>query len=303
MLGNGRNSRRVMVRSAVLWGSGGLLGLGLAGCGQAASSTATGGEKPATLRVGLIPNQAPDRIRAQYQPFGAYLENALAQPIELFVATDYAGVVEAIASDKLDLAYFGGLTYAQAERRGDLTPIVTEIDRETNSQRYYSAIITKADSPIRSLQDVKGKKFAFGDISSTSGSLYPRIMLDRAGLSNFEDPQRFVYTGGHDATTLAVVNGTVDAGGVEKRIMQRLIDAGTVKADDIRIVEQTLVMGYPWAVRSKLDKGLIDRLAQAFLDIKDAELLRLMRADRYAKVSKSDYDEVRSEAKRLGLLK
>jgi len=273
-------------------------------CGSAAS-TPTAGELPKTLRIGLIPNQAPDRIRAQYQPFGAYLEKTLAQPIELFVATDYTGVVEAMASDKLDLAYFGGVTYVQAEKRADVSPIVTEIDRETNTNAYYSAIITRADSQIKTVADLKEKdrRFAFGDINSTSGSLYPRIMLDRAGIGSFNDPLKFVFTGGHDATTLAVVNGTVDAGGVEKRIMQRQIDAGTVRQDQIRIVEQSLVMGYPWVVRNRLDKGLVDRIAKAFIDLKDDELLKLMRAERYVRVTRTDYDEVRREATRLGLVK
>lgn len=288
-----------------LAGTTALIALAVTGCGTSTSATPTGGEKPKTLRVGLIPNQAPDKIRAQYKQFGDYLQTALAQPVELFVATDYTGVVEAMASDKLDLAYFGGVTYVQAEKRADIAPIVTEIDRETNSKQYYSTIITKADSTVKAVADLKEKdrKFAFGDINSTSGSLYPRIMLDKAGITNFADPQKFIYTGGHDATTLTVVNGTVDAGGVEHRIMQRLIDAGTVKADQVRVVDRMLVMGYPWAVRNRLDKGLVEHITKAFLDMKDPELLKLMRAERYERVTKADYDEIRREAARLGLLK
>src|SRR5215207_1498677 len=102
-----------------------VLAVGLAG--PALALPAAQGDRPDTLRVGLIPNQAPDRVRAQYQPFQAYLSEALGQAVELFVATDYAGVVEAMASEKLDLAYFGGLTYVQAELRVDLYPIVTEV--------------------------------------------------------------------------------------------------------------------------------------------------------------------------------
>ena len=111
-----------------------------------------------------------------------------------------------------DLAYFGGLTYLQAELRTDVMPIVTEIDRETGTQKYYSAIIVKSDSSYQKIEDLKGKKFAFGDISSTSGSLYPRFMLDKAGFANFTDPQTYVYTGGHDATLAAVINGSVRPG-------------------------------------------------------------------------------------------
>lgn len=268
-----------------------------------AARPAAGTERPATLRVGLIPNQAPDRIKAQYRPFGEYLSKTLGKPVELFVATDYAGVVEAMASDKLDLAYFGGLTYLQAQRRAQLYPIVTEVDRETHTTRYYSAIITSADSSIQNVRDIKGKKFAFGDINSTSGSLYPRIMLDRAGIGDFHNPDLFVYTGGHDATVLAVQHRTVEAGGVERRIMHRLFDAGTADRSKIRIVEQTLVEGYPWCVRAALAPALVEQITNAFLDLRDGDLLDLMRAERYARVTASDYDQARAEATRLGLLR
>jgi phosphonate transport system substrate-binding protein len=258
---------------------------------------------PETLRVGLVPNQAPDRIRAQYAPFGEYLSSTLGQPVELFVATDYAGVVEAMASDRIDVAYFGGLTYVQAEQRANLTPIVTEVDRETGTTKYYSALITHVDSPIQTTADIAGKVFTFGDIGSTSGSLYPRIMLDAAGITDFSDPSLFVYSGGHDATTLAVVNRTVDAGGVEKRIMQRLIDSGQVDGSLIRIVQETLVQGYPWCVRTALDPEFVERVTQAFEAISDETLLKLMRAERYERVTAADYDEARSEAHRVGLLR
>jgi phosphonate transport system substrate-binding protein len=267
------------------------------------SAQAQDTERPATLRVGLIPNQAPDRVRAQYEPFREYLSRTLNQPVETFVATDYAGVVEAMASDKLDLAYFGGLTYLQAELRADVYPIVTEIDRETNTSKYYSAIIVRANSPYQKIEDLKGKKFAFGDINSTSGSLYPRSMLDQAGFSNFNDAQTYVYSGGHDATLAAVINGTVEGGGIEKRIMERAFDAGTFSRDQIRILQQTEVQGYPWVVRAKLDKAYVDQITDAFLKIQDANLLQLMRAVRYVKVTKDDYNEARREAERLGLVK
>jgi phosphonate transport system substrate-binding protein len=275
----------------------------LLGCAPAAGGQIATGERPPTFRVGLIPNQAPDRVKAQYELFRQYLEKTLAHPVETFVATDYAGIVEAMASDKLDMAYFGGLTYVQSELRADVYPIVTEIDRETKTAKYYSAIIVKADSPYQKIEELKGKKFAFGDISSTSGSLFPRIMLDRAGFNDFTDPRTFVYSGGHDATLAAVINGSVEGGGIERRIMNRAFDAGTFDRNQVRIIQEELVLGYPWVVRAKLDRAYVDRVVQAFLDIKDAELLNLMRADGYTRVKKEDYDEIRQQADRLGLRK
>jgi phosphonate transport system substrate-binding protein len=142
-----------------------------------------------------------------------------------------------------------------------------------------------------------------GDINSTSGSLYPRIMLDKAGVGDFANPSLFVYTGGHDATVLAVQNKTVEAGGVERRIMNRLFDAGTADRGRIRIIQETLVEGYPWCVRAKLDPALVEQITNAFLSISDGDLLNLMRAEKYARMTAKDYDEPRAEAASLGLVR
>ena len=107
----------------------------------------------------------------------------------------------------------------------------------------------------------------------------------------------------HDATVLAVQNRSVEGGGVERRIMNRLFDSGQADRSSIRIIQEELVEGYPWVVRAALDRGLVERITQAYLDISDPELLRLMRAERYARVTAADYDTIRSEARRLGLLR
>lgn len=278
----------------------------LMGCGSTGkrNSASRDQSSPSTLRVGLIPNQAPEKIKAQYEPFQKYLAQQLGMPVELFVATDYSGVVEAMASDKLDLAYFGGLTYVQARQRANIYPIVTEIDRYTKTTKYHSLIIVPADSPLKDLAEIKGKSFAFGDINSTSGSLYPRIMLDKAGIKVPGDLKQAIYTGGHDATALAVQNGTVDAGGVEDRILYRLTKKGTVDEKKIRVLSKSdLIEGYPWVVRASLDKNLVNKITTAFLTMKDPELLDLMRAEGYAPITAKDYEFIEKEAIRLDLLK
>lgn len=279
------------------------LALLVSGCGQSTSQPQEKSQaNQSALRVGLVPNQAPDKIKAQYEPFRKYLSDRLGMPVELFVATDYAGVVEAMANDKLDVAYFGGLTYAQAKQRAKIHPIVTEIDEETQTSKYYSLIIVPSDSPVKSTAELKGKVFAFGDVSSTSGSLYPRYMLDKAGIQVPEDLENVVYTGGHDATAQAVQNGTVDAGGIEGRILNRLIANKTVDANKVRIIDKNLVEGYPWVVRDSLDKSLEDKIVNSFLEMKDPELLTLMRAKSFTKVTDTNYSEIEKEASRLSLI-
>lgn len=256
------------------------------------------------LRVGLIPNQAPDKMKAKYEPFKKYLADKLGMEIEFFVANNYAGVVEAMASGKLDMAYFGGLTYIQAKQRAKVHPIVTEIDSETKTTRYYSLIITPADSKIKTLADLKGKAFAFGDISSTSGSLYPRIILDKAGLKVPDDFANVIYTGKHDATALAVQNGKVDAGGLEGRILNKLIADGKIDQNKIRILAKSEpIEGYPWVVQDSMDKELEKKIVNAFLNIEDNDLLKLMKAEGFAQVTADDYKYIEEQAARLGLLK
>ena len=287
-----------------------LVGYLTVACGGASTRAAPAGEMPSVLRVGVIPNQSPERVRAQYEPFRAYLSAQLGMAVDLFVATDYAGVVEALLNRRLEVAYLGGLTYVQARARGPVHPMVTEIDRITHTPFYTSAIITRADGPIRSLDDLKGRRFALGDIGSTSGSLYPRIMLERAGFGFTADPRQaptglreILYTGGHDATALAVQNATVDAGGLEERILLRLEAAGTVDAVKIRLLQRSdPIEGYPWVIRDSIDRGLEERVTQAFLTIGRPDLLNLLRADGYVRVRDSDYQYIRDRARHFGLL-
>lgn len=283
-----------------------ILGAAVLGCSGA--NNAPDKEKAAAtkkvLRVGLVPNQAPDQMKAKYEPFKKYLADKLGMEIEFFVANNYAGVVEAMASDKLDMAYFGGLTYIQARQRAKVHPIVTEVDSETKTTKYYSLIIVPADSKVKTVADLKGKTFAFGDVSSTSGSLYPRIMLDKAGLKVPDDFANVIYTGKHDATALAVQNGKVAAGGLEGRILNKLIADGKIDKSKIRILTKSdFIEGYPWVVQDSMDKELEDKIADAFLTMDDKALLKLMKAESFARVTADDYKYIDEQAARLGLLK
>jgi phosphonate transport system substrate-binding protein len=285
--------------------------LAAAGCQTRGDRTTNPQGLPDKLRVGVIPNVAPDTQRAHYDPFRQYLERTLNTKVELFVATDYAGVVNALVSNHLDVAYLGGLTYVQAEEQAKLIPLVTEIDRETGTPRYLSAIVVRKDAPYRSVQELLAAKasFAFGDVSSTSGSLYPRLMLVQAGarcsaevLEQCPPLSKVTYTGGHDATAQAVLTRTVDAGGLELRILHRLEREGSVPPGSLRVIQTHQVMGYPWVARAALGPQAQQRLADAFTRIHDPRMLDLLRAKAYVKVTPADYNELRTEARNLGLL-
>ena len=267
----------------------------LAGCG--------GGASDQTLRVGLIPNQDPEEVEAQYQPLEDYLSEEIGRDVEVSVPATYNAVVEALVSGELDMAYFGGLTYVQARQRADVTPLVTEVNPRTGTTKYHSLIITPTDSDISEVEDVEGRDFAFGSVSSTSGSLYPSIMLNKAGIDYRTDLGEFTYTGGHDTTAQAVANGRVDAGGLEDRIFYDLRDEGAIEENSVRIVaESEPIEGYPWVVRDDLSGEDKEALASAYLNMEDPELLDLMRAESYARVDADDYDYTEKQARALDLL-
>jgi phosphonate transport system substrate-binding protein len=255
------------------------------------------------LRVGVVPNQNPESVEANYEPFGEYLSEQLGREVELTVPTSYNAVVEAMVNDKLDLAYFGGLSYVQARNRASVAPLVTEMNPYTGDTTYHSLIITPADSDIQEVSELRGRDFAFGSASSTSGSLYPAIMLQDAGIDYRTDLGEFTYTGGHDATAQAVTNGSVDAGGIEDRILYNLEKDGTIDEASIRTVEESdPIEGYPWVVRDALSDDLKEQIAQAFLNLDDLQLLDLLRAEGYERVEPADYDYVEEKATELDLL-
>lgn len=282
-----------------------------AACSDDSSDQQSANGLPQTLHVGVVPNVSPDKQRAQYEPFRKYLADRLGIDVQLFVATDYAGVVAALVAKKVDLAYLGGLTYVQAAEQAKVTPIVTEIDQETGTPKYPSAIIVKADSTFISTKQVVDAhgRFAFGDPGSTSGSLYPRVMLTDAGaqcdklqITKCPPLASVTFTGGHDATAQAVYNGSVDAGGIELRILHRLEKQGTVPKGALRVIQETLVQGYPWVTREGLNEQARKTLTDSFTSLTDPKLLDLLRAKSYVTVTDADYADVRANASRLGLL-
>jgi phosphonate transport system substrate-binding protein len=298
---------RTLYRPAIL-----LILLAVTACGVSATSDTVNNQGvPETLRVGIIPNIAPDKQSARYAPLKDYLETALDTKIELFVATDYAGVVAALAAEKVDLAYLGGLTYVQAKAQVDVQPLVTEIDKETGTTEYLSGIVVRSDSPYQTVEDVVAGKgtFAFGDVSSTSGSLYPRMMLNAAGancsasaIDQCPPLDKVAFTGGHDATAQAVANGSADAGGIEVRILHRLEREGKLPKGSLRIVGSERVMGYPWVMRTALGNKAATSITTAFQKIDKPDLLDLLQTTGYQQVTDDDYASIERHATQLGLL-
>jgi len=265
-----------------------------------------GGGTPArqTLRLSMIPTTDPGKVVRESQPLIAYLESETGAKIELTVPTNYAAVVEAIANDQVDIAYLGGFTYVQASKRAGVVPLVQR-DRDQN---FHSLFITQQDSGINSLADLKGHTFAFGDVNSTSGHLMPEYFMRESKVEP-EVIARAIYTGGHDATALAVANRKVDAGALDETVYEKMVKEGRLNSSQVKVFYTTPpYYDYVWAARKGLDPRVADSFTAAFLKL-DANdpahkaILDLLNATKYVKAEDGSYDKLRQAARDSGLLK
>jgi len=256
---------------------------------------------PAVLRTALLPDENAATVIQNNQGLKAYLEERLGKEIDLIVTTDYSSMIEAMRFGRLELAYFGPLSYLLAKSRSDIEPLVAL--SKDGAQFYTGVIITRADSGIESLEDLKGRNanFAFGDPASTSSHLVPRSELLKAGLDYRVDYQPR-HVGSHDAVALAVRNGNALAGGLSRPIYNRLVAGGTIDGEQVIVIhESPPIPQYPWTVRSDLDPALKERIRDAFLNLTDASVLSAFKADGFAPITDADYDSLRELARILNL--
>jgi len=251
------------------------------------------------LRVGMIPDAGATAASVtEKAPLKAYLTKALGHEVELVIPTNYNATVEAMANGSLDFAYFGGLTYVKAHTQFGVVPLV----QRTSDLQFHSLFITGANSSVHSLQDLKGKNFAFGDINSTSGHLMPYLELKQAGI-NADTDLKFRYTGSHPATAKAVESGAADAGALDETVYNSLIADGKLDKTKVRVFYTTKpFVDYVWAARKEIDKSRQEKFAQAFLRLKegqDDEVLKILRGKSFVRANDDEYSVLKSVAQEL----
>ncbi|MCB4787248.1 MULTISPECIES: putative selenate ABC transporter substrate-binding protein [unclassified Delftia] len=262
--------------------------------------------EPAVLRVSAIPDEAPTELQRKFEPLGKYLSAQTGMKVVFTPVTDYAAVVESLATRKLDLAWLGGFTFVQAKIRtnGTAIPIV---QREEDA-KFTSKFIT-ANPAIKTLADLKGKSFAFGAPSSTSGSLMPRFFLQQDGINPEKDFKTVAFSGAHDATVAFVAAGKAEAGVLNASVWDKLVESKKVDTSKVRVFATTPpYFDYNWTVRGDLDPALVKKLTDAFLALDPAKpehkaILELQRAARFVPTQASNYEGIEAAARSAGLLK
>jgi phosphonate transport system substrate-binding protein len=250
-------------------------------------------ERPLTLALESEGFTQEDRV-----PLQAYLTEAMGRPVVLVVFDSYTEVVSCLKNDFCDFAYLGALAYIRCRATDGVVPLV----QRAADLQLHSLFITRVDSSIYSLNDLKGKRFAFGDINSTSGHLIPYHEFVAAGM-NPEKDLVMRYSGSHPVTVALVESGAVDAGALDETVFNALLKAERIHPGQVRVFYTSPpFIGNVYVARKEVPKGERDKFAQALLSLqqgRDDRILNILLAKRFVIATDQEYEHTRQIVKEL----
>ena len=210
-------------------------------------------------------------------------------------------MIEAMRFGRIEVAYFGPFSYVLAKSRApEIEPFAVGVER--GAPTYNSVLIANATGGVKTLADIQGKPFAFGDQASTSSHLAPRAYLLKTAQLDGDKDYKPVFLGTHDAVARAVQAGQVPAGALSKPILDSLISKNVI--DPAKIVQLALsepIPNYPIVMQGNLTSSLKQALREAFLNVKDKEVLKSFRVEGFVATDDKAYDVLRETAKILKL--
>ena len=259
------------------------------------------------IRVSGIPDENPTELARKYQPMVDHLEKSLGVKVVYVPVIDYGAAVSALSAGKIDFAWLGGFTFVQAKVMAGARPVVMrDIDRE-----FHSVFIANTASGINKPEELRGKSFAFGAKSSTSGHLFPRHFLTTTFRINPE--QDFagapLYSGAHDATVKMVESGKVQSGALNIEVWNRMLAGDKFDKTKVKAIWTTpAFVDYVWTARKDLPAATVQKFANAFLTLdatKPAEkaVLDLQGARKFVPAKVEDFAVIEQVGRSTGLLK
>jgi phosphonate transport system substrate-binding protein len=270
-------------------------------------ATSLGLSAQTVLRVTTIPEEAATEQMRKFGPLTKYLERTVGTKVDFVPVNDYPAAVEALVNKQVELVWFGGFTYVQAQIRsgGKIIPIA---QREEDT-KFRSVFITQTNSGIKSLADLKGKQVSFGSQSSTSGHLMPRSFLLEAGIDPDKDFKRVAYSGAHDATIASVVSGRVDAAALDITVWRKFVTENKVDTSKVDVFYTTPpYFNYNWSVHADMPAAQREKITAALLDLnmnnpEGKEILTLNRATKYIPTKPENYKGLESAGRSAGLIR
>jgi phosphonate transport system substrate-binding protein len=272
------------------------LALGAVGPARAQSS----------LHLVLTPSQKPTDLLATGEEFGQVLGKLVGVPVRVTVASDYAAVIEALRNHTADLAFVHPGGYVLASREAKARIVAKNLWHGKSS--FTSRIYVRREAGIKTVEDLRGKTIAFVDPASSSGYIYPMVLLIQRGLVTNRDPKTFfkevVFSGAHDASMRALLNGHVDAIASFDLAREQYLKDPAERDRIVPIIETPAIPEAGIAARDGLDPAMFAKVRAALLQIRApayaALLKRLYEIDGFDVAEDREYDPVRAAIELLG---
>lgn len=239
------------------------------------------------VTLSSVSSENQEATQARIKEFATYFKQQLGVELKIFTASDYAGTIQALSSGQVHVAGLGPAAYAAAwiDSDGGVEPLVAA--READGDLgYYSALIVRADSPYRKVEDLKGKTLAWADPNSTSGYLVPLVGLRAAGIEPDKFFSRTVFSGGHEQNVIGVLNGTFDSAFVwtardpaSRGILKAMSMRGLLDPQKLRVIWMSQVIpNSPLTMRKDMPTDMKRDIARLFLDLyaKDPQMAEIM---------------------------
>jgi phosphonate transport system substrate-binding protein len=259
-------------------------------------------EELKVLTFGLTPTEDAETMIRNAKATVEFLSEKLNMKVKPYVTTDYSGIIEAFRAKKLDVGRISPTTYVLSSKLANIEPFMVEIDAKEKSATYRAIFISRSDSDIYSIGDLKGKTFAFVDPSSTSGHVIPRVYFKRWGLDPTKDIKEVFYSGSHDSSCMAVKNKKVDAASVSEGRLYDIFRKGYAKPEEFRIFlwSDPIPMS-PYVWRADLPADLKAKIREAFMAIPIETYKSYRKALGFVPADDAMYDVVREAAAIVGL--
>jgi len=254
------------------------------------------------VSFGVIPLEDAVVQKGKWQPFMDHVSQGLGVPVELSITTSYAALVEAQRSNFVTVGYYGALAFLFAEQQVGAVPIAVDSPDGVKPTGYHALLLAGKDSPVKTVQEIRGQDFTFVDPGSTSGYLFPSVMLIEEGM----DPKTDIkarFAGNHANSILAIAKGQVPCGATNNLSVNTAIRNGVIVADELVVLKESEpIPNGPYAVSSDFDPTATAKLIEVMTGFADAEALKSMEHGGPLIPAQTEmYDFVRRAAKAVNL--
>lgn len=282
-----------------------MLSMLVAGCSNDRTDVSPPQNQQQTFLIGLVPEQDIFKQIRRYEPLADYLSRQLNVRVALIVIPSYEKAVDFFKEKKLDAAFLGSMTYILAHTRLGVEPIARPVSLDGTST-YYGVMFVRADSKIRSVQDMKGKRLAMVEANTMAGYLLPLAYFTKKGINYTTYLKEFYFAGTHEDAIYDILDRKADIGAAKSTVLIRLAAEDPRVQNDLLILTRTpAVPDNCLAVRQDLSATRKEELRSALLKMHEdqagAMVLKEFKARKFIETSDSDFKSVYFFARELDI--